>query len=126
LQVGAELVAVGVPLSVTQDEVAALRDEMARVAGRFVGLFERYVWAPFAEAGMPAERLGDVTDALRRLRPLAAIAVRATLAQAMEEATTSSTASQVEVAGGTRPLDGDQASRPQEARPQEPQRQGAR
>lgn len=99
LAAGAELVAVGVPLAVTQDEVAALRADMARVAARFVALFERYVWEPFAAAGMPAEQLGDVTDALRRLRPLAAIAVRATLAQAMEEATTSSIAAQAAAVG---------------------------
>lgn len=95
LHAGEELVAVGVPLGVTQDEVAALQADMARVARRFVALFERYVWAPFAEAGMPAERLDEVTDALRRIRPLAAAAVSATLARAMEEATTTSTAAQV-------------------------------
>ncbi len=95
LRAGMELVAVGVPLGVTQDEVAALRADMARVAARFVALFEHHVWEPFAEAGMPAERLGEVTDALRRMRPLAAVAVQATLARAMEEATASSTAAQV-------------------------------
>lgn len=95
LRAGSELVAVGIPLAVTQDEVAALRDDMARIAARFVALFERYVWAPFVEAGMPADRLPDVTDALRRLRPLAEVAVRATLAPAMEEATATSTAAQV-------------------------------
>lgn len=99
LQVGADLVAEGVPLGVTQDEVAALRDEMAVIATRFVGLFERYVWEPFAEAGMPPERLGEVTEALRRMRPLAAVAVQATLARAMEEATATSTAAQVGGAG---------------------------
>ena len=99
LQVGADLVAEGVPLGVTQDEVAELREEMARIATRFVGLFERYVWEPFAEAGMPPERLGEVTEALRRMRPLAAVAVQATLARAMEEATATSTAAQVGAAG---------------------------
>jgi len=59
-----------------------------------VALFERYVWEPFAAAGMPAERLPEVTDALQRLRPLAAIAVKSALARAMEEAVASSTALQ--------------------------------
>lgn len=98
LKAGSELVAVGVPLSVTQDEVAALRADMARIAARFVALFERYVWEPFAEAGMPAEQLSSVTDALRRIRPLAAVAVQATLAHAMEEATMRSTGAQVAAA----------------------------
>lgn len=94
LKAGAELVAVGVPLAATQDALAALRDDMARVAARFVGMFEQYVWKPFVEAGMPAERLPQVTDALRRMRPLAAISVRATLARAMEKASAASTAAQ--------------------------------
>jgi DNA-binding transcriptional MerR regulator len=95
LHAGEELVAVGVPLEVTQDEVAALQADMARVAERFVGLFERYVWEPFAAAGMPGDRLDEVTDALRRIRPLASLAVGATLAKAMEEATARSTAARV-------------------------------
>ncbi|MGI9120345.1 MAG: MerR family transcriptional regulator [Acidimicrobiales bacterium] len=103
LHAGAELVAVGVPLSVTQDEVAALQEEMARVAARFIGLFERYVWEPFVDAGMPAARLAEVTESLRRLRPLASVAVRATLAQAMEEAASTSTAAQVAAVGNDRP-----------------------
>ena len=100
LRAGSELVAVGVPLAVTQDEVAALRADMARIATRFVSLFERYVWAPFVEAGMPADRLPEITDALRRLRPLAEVAVRATLAPAMEAATATSTAAQVSAISG--------------------------
>jgi DNA-binding transcriptional MerR regulator len=94
LRVGTEMAAVGIPLPATQDELASLRADMARIAARFVGLFERYVWKPFVEAGMPAERWPQVTDALRRLRPLAAISVQATLAQAMERASAASTAAQ--------------------------------
>lgn len=103
LRAGAELVAVGVPLADTQDALAALRDDMARVAARFVGMFEQYVWRPFVEAGMPAERLPEVTDALRRMRPLAAISVRATLARAMEKASAASTAAQAVGAAAERP-----------------------
>jgi DNA-binding transcriptional MerR regulator len=92
LRAGAELAAVGVPLPDTQDALAALRDDMSRIAARLVGMFERYVWKPYVDAGMPAERLPEVTDALRRMRPLAAITVQATLAQAMQRATAASTA----------------------------------
>ena len=102
LRTGVELVAVGVPLAVTQDALAALRDDMARVAVRFVRLFETYVWRPYVEAGMPAERLPQVTEALRRMRPLAAIAVGATLAEAMEQATAASTAASALGAATTR------------------------
>ena len=89
---GSELVAVGVPLAAALDEVANLRDDLDRVAKRFVALFEDHVWKPFAEAGMPADQLPAVTDALRRIRPLAAATVQAVLAQAMEYRTAASTA----------------------------------
>ena len=102
LRVGAEMAAVGVPLPATLDDLALLRADMARIAARSVGLFERYVWKPFAEAGMPAERWREVTDALRRLRPLAAVAVQATLAQAMERASAASTAAQAVGTVGSR------------------------
>ena len=94
VRAGAELVDVGVPLAATQDEVVALRADMARVAARFVRLFERYVWEPFAEAGAPGDQLLEVTQALRRMRPLASVAVNAVLARAMEEAVAASTALQ--------------------------------
>jgi DNA-binding transcriptional MerR regulator len=92
LRAGAELAAVGVPLPDTQDALATLRDDMARIAARLVGMFEKYVWKPYVEAGMPPERLPEVTEALRRMRPLAASTVQATLAQAMAQATAASTA----------------------------------
>ncbi|MBW3615794.1 MAG: MerR family transcriptional regulator [Actinobacteria bacterium] len=83
LRAGAELVASGVPLAAAQEELAALRADMERIAVRFVQLFERFVWQPFVDAGMPPEQLGTVTEALARMRPLAATSVQATLAQAM-------------------------------------------
>ncbi len=95
LRAGAELVEIGVPLAATQDVVAALRAHMAAVAKRFVELFERYVWAPFVEAGMPSEQLPVVTEAVRRMRPLAAVSVEAVLNQAMEQAVAASIALQV-------------------------------
>lgn len=88
---GAELVAVGVPLAAALDEVAELREDLDRVARRFVRMFEDHVWKPFADAGMPADELPRVTDALRRIRPLAAATVQAVLAQAMEHRVAAST-----------------------------------
>ncbi len=97
LQAGAELVAAGIPLAATQDEFAALRADMERVAARFVELFERFVWQPFVAAGMPSERLPEVTEALRRMRPLAATSVQAMLARAMDHQSAESTAAQVKL-----------------------------
>jgi len=106
LRAGAELVAAGIPLAATQDEFAALRADMERVAARFVELFERYVWQPFAEAGMPSERLPEVTEALRRMRPLAATSVQAMLARAMEHQSAASTAAQVKLISNGGPAPG--------------------
>lgn len=89
---GAELVAVGVPLEATLDEVAKLREDLDRVARRFVRMFEDHVWKPYADAGMPASELPRVTDALRRMRQLASTTVQAVLASAMEQRTAASTA----------------------------------
>jgi DNA-binding transcriptional MerR regulator len=105
LRTGAELVAAGIPLAATQDEFAALRADMERVAARFVELFERYVWQPFVAAGMPSEQVPQVTEALARMRPLAAASVHAMLAQAMEQQSAASTAAQVKLIseGGAAP-----------------------
>ncbi|CAN5163482.1 MerR family transcriptional regulator [soil metagenome] len=98
LRAGADLVAAGVPLGATLDEVAVLRADMDRIATRFVAMFDRWVWQPFLEAGMPAERLPEVTDSLRRLRPLAGVVVNALLAQAMERQTAARTAGRASTA----------------------------
>lgn len=98
---GAELVAVGVPLAAALEEVAALREDLDRVARRFVRMFEDHVWNPFAAAGMPADQLPRVTDALRRIRPLASATVQAVLAQAMEQRVAASTAMTGSTAGVT-------------------------
>ena len=84
VRAGAELVSLGIPLAEALDQAAALKTDMDRVAERFVGLFEQYVLIPFVEAGMPGDQLPRVTDALQRMRPLAASSVRAALGQAME------------------------------------------
>jgi DNA-binding transcriptional MerR regulator len=95
LRVGAELVAAGIPISAVLDEHVLLASDMARIAQRFVALFEHHVWEPFVMKGLPAERLGEVTEALVRVRPAASRAVQAVLAQSMEKAVAASTSRQV-------------------------------
>ncbi len=102
LRAGAELVASGVPLAAAQEELAALRADVERIAARFVELFERFVWQPFVDAGMPPDQLASVTEALARMRPLAASSVQASLAQAMQHQVARSTAAQAHrLAGNT-------------------------
>ncbi len=95
LRVGAELVAAGVPLAAALDEYERLAADAAGIAERFVALFETNVWEPYVAAGLPAERLAAVTDALQRMRPTAGLAMEAALARAMERAVAESTARQV-------------------------------
>jgi len=95
LRVGAELVAAGVPLEATLDEYERLVGDADRIALRFVDLFESNVWEPFVAAGMPAEHLAEVTEALQRVRPMASMAMDAALAHAMGRAVAASAARQV-------------------------------
>ena len=95
LRIGAELVAAGVPLAAVLDEYERLVNDADRIAGRFVELFESNVWEPFVEAGMPPERLAEVTEALQRARPTASMAMDAALAHAMERAVAASAARQM-------------------------------
>jgi DNA-binding transcriptional MerR regulator len=94
LRVGAELVAAGIPLEEALDEFVALRAETDRIARRFVDLFMRHVWQPFAEEGLPPEGLPEVTEVLRRLRAIAGEAVLAALAQSMERRVAEATAAE--------------------------------
>lgn len=83
LEVGSALVALGIPLDDVLDEARQLDVDLAAVAERFASLFERHVWRPFADAGMPDEDLAGVTDALARLGPLADQVVHTTLQRAL-------------------------------------------
>lgn len=85
LGVGSALVELGFPLDEVLDEYEHLRPVLAGVAERFAALFERHVWRPFADAGMPERDLPSVTGALERLGPLADHVVQATLRQALAE-----------------------------------------
>jgi len=95
LRIGSELVAAGIPLAAVLDEYERLVADADRIALRFVDLFESNVWEPFVTAGMPPERLAEVTEALQRVRPLASMAMDAALAHAMERAVAASAARQM-------------------------------
>lgn len=79
LEVGAALVGLGFPLSEVLDEATALRAMTDDVAERFAALFERHVWRPFADDGMPPDRLAAVTAILEQLAPLAERVVQGSL-----------------------------------------------
>ena len=79
LEVGAALVGLGFPLDEVLDEAAALRAMTDDVAERFAALFERHVWRPFTDEGMPPARLPAVTAVLEQLGPLVERVVQGSL-----------------------------------------------
>ena len=92
---GAELVSVGMPLSVALDEYERLAGDLHRIAERFVAMFEEYVWEPFVQAGWPIDQLAGITDALQRVRPAASTSVHSVFAREMERSVAASSARQV-------------------------------
>lgn len=92
LRVAEEVVARGVPLEALLDVFEQLEQHCDAVAGAFVGLFMEQVWRPFQAAGMPAERWGELDEALQRLLPLATEALTSIFARRMRN--------QVETASG--------------------------
>jgi DNA-binding transcriptional MerR regulator len=84
LGVGVALVAEGVPLTAVLDASAEIQAATTRLADVFVRLFLDTLWQPFADAGEPAERWPEMTDALNRLQGLWPSAVVAALAHAMQ------------------------------------------
>ena len=89
LHAGAELVAAGVPIASLLDHARALRRDMERIARRFVRLaafhaLDRYLRRT---EELSDDELSELGDLVRRLRPLAQMAVDAELARAMERQT---------------------------------------
>lgn len=87
MKVGAELVSVGIPLSVVLGQAALLKSDTEDIAWRLVAMFSAYIWEPFVAGKTPDRTLTDITEILQRTRPLAAEAVAVFLAQAMQKAT---------------------------------------
>jgi DNA-binding transcriptional MerR regulator len=83
LNVGAELVAAGIPLKAVLALGATLREDIDRVARNFVALTAEHVFDPVGEP-IPADQVPRITEVVRRLRPLAKEAVDVELADAME------------------------------------------
>ncbi|MDQ1375251.1 MAG: hypothetical protein QOJ09_2589 [Actinomycetota bacterium] len=83
LEIGAELVALGIPVSAVVDEAGALLADTTRIADRFVGLFARHVVDPHLGPDMGDGELRELAEKVRAARPLATRAVERALARAM-------------------------------------------
>jgi hypothetical protein len=84
LQAGAELVSAGVPLPAVLDLEEALAADLEAVAGRLVDTAANYLVGPAADTSPDDEQLARLAQVIRRVRPLAQMAIDALLARAME------------------------------------------
>ncbi|HUO47235.1 MAG TPA: hypothetical protein VMU09_00245 [Acidimicrobiales bacterium] len=80
---GAALAAAGVPLDAAVRLATELRADLDAVAGRFIDIVVTHVFDPAGDP-VPTADIARLTDAVTRLRPLAAQAVEAELAGAIE------------------------------------------
>jgi hypothetical protein len=87
LRAASELAAAGVPLDALAEHGRALRDDVERIARRFVDLVEVHVFQPHAGALPTPEEAGRLAEVARRLRPLADLAVLGELGQAIDAET---------------------------------------
>lgn len=91
MQVGAQLVSVGIPLAVVLKQAELMKSDIDGMAWRLVAMFNMFIWEPFISGQTPERSLTDITRILQDLRPLAADAVNAFLARAMQSATEAAT-----------------------------------
>jgi DNA-binding transcriptional MerR regulator len=85
-RVGADLAALGVTARQALEVAGELRRHADSVARAYVKLFMETVWKPFEAAGRPPERWPEVSEALERMRPLAAESLLAVFQLAMDDA----------------------------------------
>jgi DNA-binding transcriptional MerR regulator len=86
LRAAAELAKLGIGPEGTIVTAEKLRKHADGAARAFVELFVREIWEPFDEAGRPERDWPRMSEALERMRPLAAGALLATFQIAMGEA----------------------------------------
>jgi hypothetical protein len=86
LDIGSQLVTMGVPSETVLDEYEHLRTLTDDVAGRFTDIFRRYFWDAFEAQGLPADRIADVTQSLEQLGPLAEAVVTVALRHSLQDA----------------------------------------
>jgi DNA-binding transcriptional MerR regulator len=83
----AELAEIGISAHQALEVAASLREHADSIAQAYLKLFSDAVWDPFEAAGLPEERWPEVSEALERLRPLAAESLHAMFGLAMDAAT---------------------------------------
>jgi DNA-binding transcriptional MerR regulator len=85
LRAGVELHRAGIPLVPLIEELGRLRDDVDRIAERFVALVQKHVFDQYGDALPPQAEAGKLADMVRRVRPLAELVVDTELARALEK-----------------------------------------
>lgn len=88
MRIAVDLVAEGVPLADVLDVGILLRDQIDRVSLGFVDLIDEHLIQPIVTKGIDditGEDVEEITRLVNRLRPLARMAVDATLVSTLEE-----------------------------------------
>lgn len=96
LEIGSELARMGLPIDEIIDEYERLQAATSGVAERFTQLFERHLWAPLVESGLPGGEVRRLTEGLQRLSALAAGVVTLALRQSLKRAASTFLATQAE------------------------------
>jgi DNA-binding transcriptional MerR regulator len=86
LDIGNQLVEMGVPGDAVLDEYEHLRSLTDDIAARFTEVFRTHFWSSFEADGLPADRITEVTGALERLGPLAEAVVTVALRHSLQDA----------------------------------------
>jgi DNA-binding transcriptional MerR regulator len=80
-----EVVRHGVGLGHALDMISSVARHSRAVSREFIKLFMDDVWKPFADAGMPEERWGELAESIEHVRPLAGQALLAVFRRTMDE-----------------------------------------
>jgi DNA-binding transcriptional MerR regulator len=70
LQLGLQAAGAGIPLEQLLAEFARIQKDAHRIARRFVKLYNAFVWLPYKAAGMPSEKLPEITQRMKQLRQM--------------------------------------------------------
>ncbi len=77
--IGPAVARLGVPVAEILDEYEALSTAVAEIADRFRAVFERHLWGPFVDRGMPTDEIPSLTADVGQLTELATSVVTAEL-----------------------------------------------
>jgi len=69
--IGPAVAKLGVPVAEILDEYEALRAAVGEIADRFRAVFERHLWDPFVDRGMPTDEIPSLTADVGQLTELA-------------------------------------------------------